>query len=44
MKAVGARDYPLMGGLFLGITVGVLLINFIVDLLYPLIDPRVRPS
>ncbi len=44
VRAVGARDYPLMGGLFLGITVGVLLINFIVDLLYPLIDPRVRAS
>lgn len=44
VKAVGARDYPLMGGLFLGITVGVLLINFVVDLLYPLIDPRVRAS
>lgn len=42
VRAVGARDYPLMGGLFLGITAGVLLINFLVDLLYTYIDPRVR--
>jgi peptide/nickel transport system permease protein len=42
VRAVGARDYPLMQGLFLGITVGVLLINFLVDILYTRIDPRVR--
>jgi peptide/nickel transport system permease protein len=42
VRAVGARDYPLMGGLFLGITAGVLLINFLVDILYTYIDPRVR--
>jgi peptide/nickel transport system permease protein len=42
VRAVGARDYPLMGGLFLGITVGVLLANFLVDILYTRIDPRVR--
>lgn len=42
VRAVGARDYPLMGGLFIGITGGVLLINFIVDILYTYIDPRVR--
>lgn len=42
VRAVGARDYPLMGGLFIGITVGVLLMNFLVDILYTRIDPRVR--
>lgn len=42
VRAVGARDYPLMGGLFLGITAGVLLLNFLVDILYTRIDPRVR--
>ncbi len=42
VRAVGARDYPLMGGLFLGITAGVLLLNFLVDILYVRIDPRVR--
>lgn len=42
VRAVGARDYPLMGGLFLGITAGVLLANFLVDILYTRVDPRVR--
>ena len=42
VRAVGARDYPLMQGLFLGITVGVLAINFLVDILYTRVDPRVR--
>lgn len=42
IRAVGARDYPLMGGLFLGITGGVLLVNFLIDILYVYIDPRIR--
>lgn len=42
LRAVGARDYPLMGGLFLAITTGILLVNFLVDILYTYIDPRVR--
>jgi len=42
VNAVGRRDYPLMQGLFLGITAGVLLLNFLVDILYTRIDPRVR--
>jgi peptide/nickel transport system permease protein len=42
VSAVGRRDYPLMQGLFLGITAGVLLLNFLVDILYTRIDPRVR--
>ena len=42
VHAVGQRDYPLMQGLFLGITAGVLLLNFLVDILYTRIDPRVR--
>ena len=42
VRAVTSRDYPLMQGLFLGITTGVLIINFLVDILYTRIDPRVR--
>ncbi len=42
VRAVGARDYPLMGGLFLAITTGILLVNFLLDILYTYIDPRVR--
>lgn len=44
VRAVNGRDYPLMGGLFVAITAGVLLANFLVDILYVYIDPRVRRS
>lgn len=40
--AVVNQDYPLMQALFLMITVSVLLANFIVDILYGLLDPRTR--
>lgn len=41
-NAVTNQDYPLMQALFLMITVSVLLANFIVDLLYGVLDPRTR--
>lgn len=41
-QAVINEDYPLMQGLFLIIVVCVLLANFFADLVYVLIDPRVR--
>jgi ABC-type dipeptide/oligopeptide/nickel transport system permease component len=31
-----------MGGLFLSITTGILIVNFAVDIVYTYIDPRVR--
>lgn len=37
-----ARDYPLLRGAFLLVTVGVIVANLAADLLYPLLDPRVR--
>jgi ABC-type dipeptide/oligopeptide/nickel transport system permease component len=42
LEAVSNRDYPLMQALFLFITVGVLIANFLADLLYGVLDPRVR--
>ncbi len=41
-EAVLRRDYPLMQGAFLMITVSVLVANLLADLLYSRIDPRVR--
>lgn len=35
-----ARDYPLLQGAFLVLTVTVLLANLVADLTYPLVDPR----
>lgn len=40
--SVTALDYPLMQAIFLMIAASVLLANFIVDLLYAVLDPRVR--
>lgn len=38
--AITARDYPMMQGTFLVLTVMVVLMNAIADATYPLIDPR----
>jgi len=39
-EAVKTRDYPLLQGGFLVFTVGILLINLLLDLIYPRLDPR----
>lgn len=44
LQAVQNEDYPLMQGIFLFITMSVLLANLLVDLLYGFIDPRTRQS
>lgn len=41
-QAVTNQDYPLMQALFLMITTSVLVANFIVDMLYGVLDPRTR--
>jgi peptide/nickel transport system permease protein len=40
-EAVSARDYPVLLGLFLVISVMVVLANLVTDIVYALIDPRV---
>lgn len=40
--AVIERDYPLLRGAFLLLTLGVVAANLAADLLYPRLDPRVR--
>lgn len=42
IDAVGRRDYPLIQGLVLIIAVSFVVINLVIDLVYALIDPRVR--
>lgn len=44
LAAVQGLDYPLMQGLFLTITAAVLIANFLVDIVYVRLDPRVRTS
>jgi peptide/nickel transport system permease protein len=41
-QAVSARDYPLMQGVFLVITLSVLVANLLADLAYAALDPRTR--
>jgi len=41
-RSINGRDYPVMQGVFLIITISVVVSNFLADLLYSLIDPRVR--
>jgi peptide/nickel transport system permease protein len=42
MQAVRNQDYPLLQGLLLMLTLVVLAANWLVDLLYVLLDPRIR--
>ena len=42
LQAVDNHDYPLMQGMFLIIALAVLAANFLADLVYAFLDPRVR--
>lgn len=42
ITAIGERDYPLVQGGVLVITLTYVLMNLLVDLVYPLLDPRIR--
>lgn len=41
-SALAARDYPLMDGAFLMITLAVIIANIVADLLYTVLDPRIQ--
>jgi peptide/nickel transport system permease protein len=40
--ALAARDYPLLQGIFLLVSVSVVMANLLADIVYGLLDPRVR--
>ena len=42
VEALGARDYPVLQGIFLVLSVSVVLANVGADLIYSRLDPRVR--
>ena len=44
LEVLAARDYPVLMGLFLLISISVAVINFLTDITYPLIDPRITYS
>lgn len=44
LNSINQRDYPVMQGVFLIITISVILANLLADLLYSRLDPRIRVS
>ncbi|MGE7945296.1 ABC transporter permease [Lysinibacillus sp. NPDC093688] len=42
ITAISNRDFPLVQGIVMYITVAVVMINFMVDILYSVLDPRIR--
>ena len=42
VNALNDRDYPMVSGVNLFFTTGVVLLNLLIDLIYPYLDPRVR--
>ena len=43
-ESVIARDFPMMQGVFLIITLGIIITNILADLTYPLIDPQAKST
>ena len=42
IEAVFARDYPIINGVLLILTTVFVMANLLIDLMYPLLDPRIR--
>ncbi len=42
LSSINTRDYPVMQGVFLVITIAVILANFLADFVYGWLDPRIR--
>lgn len=42
ITSISNRDFPLVQGIVMYITVAVVFINFVVDILYSVVDPRIR--
>lgn len=42
IEAIGNRDYPVVQGCVLMVSISFILINLMTDLIYPLLDPRIK--
>ena len=42
VSAVTGRDYPVIMGVSMVVAVGVLFANLITDIMYAVVDPRIR--
>ena len=43
-SAIRTLDYPLISGCTLVVTISVVLVNFLLDIVYGLIDPRIKAA
>ena len=44
ISSISNRDYPIVQAIVMYVTLVVVLVNFLVDMMYQLLDPRVRTS
>ena len=44
MSSIGYRDYPVVQAIIVYISSTVVIVNFIVDMVYRLVDPRIREA
>jgi peptide/nickel transport system permease protein len=42
VDAILRRDYPIIQGVILVFSATYVLVNLVIDILYPLLDPRIR--
>jgi peptide/nickel transport system permease protein len=42
LSAINGRDYVVLRGVIVVLCIGYVLVNAFVDLIYPLLDPRLR--
>ena len=42
MDAIMKRDYPLLTGIYLTISISICIVMIITDIVYALVDPRIR--
>ena len=42
VEALNARDYPVLQGIFLLLSISVVVANLVADIVYGILDPRVR--
>ena len=41
LTSISNRDYPVVEAIIMGIAIIVLLVNFLVDVIYRIVDPRI---
>lgn len=42
LKATNGRDYPLMQGIFLIMSIAIVVSSFLAELMYVVLDPRIK--